>query len=150
MLITPHLYLKVSMQMKFTLFHLACKTFQNLSQHDFSSSSFSPVPWAISQSHPPEPWKRIHVSSIWVSKLFYILQGLAQIPFSTNIYFGHLGRLWSTQPCGVYGRHMDKHTHTHASIGLKGRQTQPLQFKYEICLRPAADPGRSGLVCFQR
>lgn len=36
MLITPHIYLKVSLQMEFTFLHLACKTFQHLSQHDFS------------------------------------------------------------------------------------------------------------------
>ena len=51
---------------------------------------------------------------------------------------------------GVWQTHGQAYTHTHASLGLKGRQTQPLQFKSEICLRPGADPGRSVLVCFQR
>ena len=51
---------------------------------------------------------------------------------------------------GVWKTYGQAYTHTHASIGLKGRQTQPLQFKYEIYLRHDADPGRSLLVCFQR
>ena len=86
--------------------------FKLFSYFSCSLSHLTATPtWALEKNSFP--------ASRLVSKLFCILQGLAQISFSTNIYFEHLGHLWSTQPHGVYRRcHtpyacMDKHTHTH-------------------------------------